>query len=41
VAYLLCQDWHWADDIGQVAITRLTHWATASGSRVMIVLIKE
>jgi RNA polymerase sigma-70 factor (sigma-E family) len=31
VAYLLCQDWHRADDIGQVAITRLyTHWATAS-----------
>ena len=31
VAYLLCQDWHRADDIGQVAITRLyVHWASAS-----------
>jgi RNA polymerase sigma-70 factor (sigma-E family) len=27
VAYLLCQDWHSADDLVQVAITRLfTHW---------------
>lgn len=31
VAYLLCQDWHRADDIGQIAITRLyVHWASAS-----------
>jgi RNA polymerase sigma-70 factor (sigma-E family) len=27
VAYLLCQDWHAADDLVQVAFTRLfTHW---------------
>jgi RNA polymerase sigma-70 factor (sigma-E family) len=27
VAYLLCQDWHSADDLVQVAFTRLfTHW---------------
>ncbi|HXP18541.1 MAG TPA: SigE family RNA polymerase sigma factor [Streptosporangiaceae bacterium] len=30
VAYLLCQDWHGADDLVQAAITRLyTHWARA------------
>jgi RNA polymerase sigma-70 factor (sigma-E family) len=31
VAYLLCQDWHRADDLAQVAITRLyLHWRRAS-----------
>ncbi len=31
VAYLLCQDWHQADDLVQVAITRLyTHWGRAA-----------
>lgn len=30
VAYLLCQDWHSADDLVQVAVTRLfTHWPRA------------
>jgi RNA polymerase sigma factor (sigma-70 family) len=30
VAYLLCQDWHAADDLVQVTITRLfTHWPRA------------
>ncbi|HZR47925.1 MAG TPA: SigE family RNA polymerase sigma factor [Streptosporangiaceae bacterium] len=30
VAYLLCQDWHAADDLVQVAFIRLfTHWARA------------
>jgi DNA-directed RNA polymerase specialized sigma24 family protein len=30
VAYLLCQDWHRADDLVQVAITRLyAHWGAA------------
>src|ERR1700678_1324996 len=30
VAYLLCQDWHAADDLVQVAVTRLfAHWARA------------
>jgi len=30
VAYLLCQDWHAADDLVQVTITRLfVHWARA------------
>jgi RNA polymerase sigma-70 factor (sigma-E family) len=30
VAYLLCQDWQGADDLVQVAITRLyTHWGRA------------
>jgi RNA polymerase sigma-70 factor (sigma-E family) len=29
-AYLLCQDWHAADDLVQVAVTRLfAHWARA------------
>ena len=32
VAYLLCQDWHRADDLVQVAITRLyVQWRRASG----------
>jgi RNA polymerase sigma-70 factor (sigma-E family) len=31
VAYLLCQDWHQADDIVQAAITRLyVHWGRVS-----------
>jgi DNA-directed RNA polymerase specialized sigma24 family protein len=31
VAYLLCQDWHRADDLAQAAITRLyVHWRSAS-----------
>jgi RNA polymerase sigma-70 factor (sigma-E family) len=31
VAYLLCQDWHRADDLVQVAITRLyAHWRRAA-----------
>ncbi len=31
VAYLLCQDWHQADDLVQIAITRLyVHWSRAS-----------
>lgn len=31
VAYLLCQDWHRADDLVQTAITRLyVHWRRAS-----------
>ncbi|GIG62583.1 RNA polymerase sigma24 factor [Longispora fulva] len=31
VAYLLCQDWHRADDLVQVTITRLyVHWRKAS-----------
>lgn len=30
VAFLLCQDWHRADDLAQAAITRLyVHWRTA------------
>ena len=30
VAYLLCQDWHQADDLVQIAITRLyAHWDRA------------
>ncbi|MFC4910805.1 SigE family RNA polymerase sigma factor [Actinomadura gamaensis] len=33
VAYLLCQDWHRADDLVQTAITRLyLNWRRASGS---------
>jgi RNA polymerase sigma-70 factor (sigma-E family) len=33
VAYLLCQDWQGADDLVQVAITRLyTHWGRARGA---------
>jgi RNA polymerase sigma-70 factor (sigma-E family) len=31
IAYLLCQDWHRADDLVQVAITRLyVHWGRAT-----------
>jgi RNA polymerase sigma-70 factor (sigma-E family) len=31
VAFLLCQDWHHADDVAQAAITKLyVHWRTAS-----------
>jgi len=31
VAFLLCQDWHRADDLAQAAITRLyVHWHSAS-----------
>jgi RNA polymerase sigma-70 factor (sigma-E family) len=31
VAFLLCQDWHRADDLAQAAITRLyVHWSAAS-----------
>lgn len=31
IAYLLCQDWHRADDLGQTAITKLyVHWRRAS-----------
>jgi RNA polymerase sigma-70 factor (sigma-E family) len=31
VAYLLCQDWHRADDLGQATITKLyVHWRRAS-----------
>ena len=31
VAYLLCQDWHQADDVCQAALTRLyVHWRKAS-----------
>lgn len=33
VAYLLCQDWHRADDLVQAAITRLyVHWRRASAA---------
>ncbi|GAA2385619.1 SigE family RNA polymerase sigma factor [Dactylosporangium salmoneum] len=33
VAFLLCQDWHRADDIAQAAITRLyLHWRRADGA---------
>ncbi|TDC67432.1 SigE family RNA polymerase sigma factor [Actinomadura sp. GC306] len=33
VAYLLCQDWHRADDLVQAAITRLyVHWGRASAA---------
>jgi RNA polymerase sigma-70 factor (sigma-E family) len=33
VAYLLCQDWHRADDLVQSAITRLyVHWRRASAA---------
>ncbi|WP_030165919.1 SigE family RNA polymerase sigma factor [Spirillospora albida] len=33
VAYLLCQDWHRADDLVQTAITRLyVHWRRASAA---------
>jgi RNA polymerase sigma factor (sigma-70 family) len=33
VAFLLCQDWHRADDVAQAAITRLyVHWRTASAA---------
>ncbi|MFI6025864.1 SigE family RNA polymerase sigma factor [Amycolatopsis magusensis] len=33
VAYLLCGDWHRADDLVQTAITRLyTHWHRAAGA---------
>lgn len=33
VAYLLCQDWHRADDLVQTAITRLyVHWRRASAT---------
>ncbi|MBO2464559.1 SigE family RNA polymerase sigma factor [Actinomadura violacea] len=33
VAYLLCQDWHRADDLVQTAITRLyLHWRRASAA---------
>ncbi|GAA4244969.1 SigE family RNA polymerase sigma factor [Dactylosporangium darangshiense] len=33
VAFLLCQDWHRADDITQVAITKLyTHWRRAAAA---------
>jgi RNA polymerase sigma-70 factor (sigma-E family) len=32
LAFLLCQDWHRADDLVQAAITRLyLHWGRASG----------
>jgi RNA polymerase sigma-70 factor (sigma-E family) len=32
-AYLLCQDWHRADDLVQAAITRLyVHWGRARGA---------
>jgi len=31
IAFLLCQDWHHADDVAQAAITKLyVHWGTAS-----------
>jgi RNA polymerase sigma-70 factor (sigma-E family) len=31
LAYLLCQDWHGADDLVQVTVTRLfTHWPRAA-----------
>lgn len=31
LAYLLCQDWHSADDLVQVTVTRLfTHWPRAA-----------
>lgn len=31
IAFLLCQDWHHADDVAQAAITKLyVHWRTAS-----------
>ena len=31
VAYLLCQDWHEADDLVQATLTRLyTHWPRAA-----------
>ncbi len=31
IAFLLCQDWHGADDVAQTAITRLyIHWRSAS-----------
>lgn len=33
VAYLLCQDWHQADDVVQAAITKLyVHWPRVSGT---------
>lgn len=34
LAFLLCQDWHRADDVCQVAITRLyVHWRAAGQAR--------
>ena len=34
LAYLLCQDWHRADDLVEATITRLyVHWARASAVR--------
>jgi Sigma-70 region 2 len=47
VAYLLCQDWHPADDLVQVAITKLyANWHRASGmdhteAYVRTILVRE
>lgn len=47
VAYLLCQDWHRADDLVQVAITRLhAHWGRAAAmdhteAYVRTILVRE
>jgi DNA-directed RNA polymerase specialized sigma24 family protein len=47
VAYLLCQDWHRADDLVQVAITKLyANWHRASGmdhteAYVRTILVRE
>ena len=47
VAFLLCQDWHRADDVAQAAITKLyVHWRTASKANnldgyVRTVLVRE
>lgn len=47
VAFLLCQDWHRADDVAQAAITKLyVHWRTASKANnldgyVRTILVRE
>lgn len=47
VAFLLCQDWHAADDVAQAAITRLyVHWRSASradnlDAYVRTILVRE
>ena len=47
VAYLLCQDWHRADDLVQAAITRLyVHWGRAravdhTDAYARVILVRE
>lgn len=47
VAYLLCQDWHCADDLVQAAITRLyVHWGRAravdhTDAYARVILVRE